>query len=198
MSGRGAAAKSLLGRRLGGHDASLDGRRARAPVPSDRPTSYIRLSMFDARPSFEDHRLDPDWWEDLAASHAGLRPEFEDDDPRYVGEQLGLLPAPKTPHEPPQDADFRALAAALRTQAESPAHVRLGSDRRGRPSMIFHFPFDELLNLAVKRLPGRRFDWEAREWSVPCMEHTAPEVAEMLACFPRLAVAPAVHALSTP
>ncbi|MEA2468660.1 MAG: SWI/SNF-related matrix-associated actin-dependent regulator of chromatin subfamily A-like protein 1, partial [Thermoleophilaceae bacterium] len=150
--------------------------------------------MFDARPSFEDARLDPDWWEDLCPSRAGLAPRFEDEDPRFVGTELGLLPPPRSPHEPPSEADFMALASALRVRAESPAHVRLGTDRRGRPSMIFRFPFDELLNLAVKRLPGRRFDWEAREWSVPCMEHTAPEVAEMLACFPRLAVAPAVSA----
>ncbi len=44
--------------------------------------------------------------------------------------------------------------------------------------MVFSFPFDEVLNLAVRRLPGRRFDWETREWTVPCMEHTAEEVAE--------------------
>jgi hypothetical protein len=150
--------------------------------------------MFDARPSFEDQRLDPDWWEDLAPARAGLKPRYDDEDPRFVGLELGLLPPPRFPDEPPSEEDFTALAAALRVHSESPAHVRLGTDRRGRPSMIFSFPFDELLNLAVKRLPGRRFDWEAREWSVPCLEHTAPEVAEMLACFPRLAVAPAVDA----
>lgn len=150
--------------------------------------------MFDAEPTFEDARLDPDWWEDLAPSRAGLKPRYEDEDPRFVGLQLGLLPPPRTPHEPPTEQDYLALVSALRVQAESPAHVRLGTDRRGRPSMVFCFPFDELLNLAVKRLPGRRFDWETREWSVPCMEHTAPEVAEMLDCFPRLKVAPAVTA----
>src|SRR3954469_9051438 len=150
--------------------------------------------MFHAEPSFEAARLDPDWWEDLAPSRAGLKAHTEDEDPRFVGLELGLLPPPRNPDEHPTAQDFAALASALRVQAESPAHVRLGIDRRGRPSMIFRFPFDELLNLAVKRLPGRRFDWETREWSVPCMEHTAPEVAEMLECFPRLRVAPAVTA----
>jgi superfamily II DNA or RNA helicase len=150
--------------------------------------------MFDTRASFEDIRMDPDWWEDLAPSRAGLKPRFEDEDPRIVGAQLGLLPPPRHPTRPPTDDDFAALAQALRAEAETPAHVRLGTDRRGRLSMVFSFPFDELLNLAVKRLPGRRFDWETRVWTVPCMEHTAPEVAEMLACFPRVAVAPAVRA----
>src|SRR3954452_494302 len=150
--------------------------------------------MFDAQPSFEAARLDPDWWEDLAPSRTGLKPHTEDEDPRLVGLELGLLPPPRNPDEHPTEQDFTALASALRVQAEATAHVRLGVDRRGRRSMIFHFPFDELLNLAVKRLPGRRFDWETREWSVPCMEHTAAEVAEMLACFPRVAVAPAVSA----
>jgi hypothetical protein len=173
------------------HDAPW----AAAPAPArqpDRPISYIRLSMFDTRARFEDVRRDPDWWEDLAPSRAGLPPRYDDEDPRLVGAALGLLPPPRRPTEPPTEHDFKALAQALRAQAETPATVRLGADRRGRPAMVFSFPFDELLNLAVKRLPGRRFDWETREWTVPCMEHTAPEVAEMLTCFPRVAVAPAV------
>ena len=149
--------------------------------------------MFDARPSFENPRLDPDWWEDLAPSRAGLKPRFHDEDPRVVGEELGLLPPPRSLDPPPNEADFAALAEALRAEAGAAAHVRLGVDRRGRPSMVFRFPFDELLNLAVKRLPGRRFDWETREWTVPCMEHTAEEVADVLACFPKLAIAPAVQ-----
>jgi hypothetical protein len=147
---------------------------------------------------FEGNRVDPDWWEEIAPARAGVPPRFDDDDPRFVGTQLGLLPPPRAPGEPPREADFLALAGALRAQSESAAHVRLGTDRRGRQSMLFSFPFDELLNLAVKRLPGRSFDWETRVWSVPCMEHTAAEVAELLACFPRVAAAPAVTAwLST-
>ena len=162
--------------------------RPRLRVVSDRGTPYIRPFMFDRA------RLDPDWWEDLAPARAGLTPAFHDDDPRVVGADLGLLAEPRSLDEPPQESDFAALAQALREAEGAAAHVRLGLDRRGRRAMVFHFPFDELLNLAVKRLPGRRFDWETREWSVPCMEHTAPEVAEMLACFPRVVVAPAVTA----
>src|SRR4051812_32093196 len=143
---------------------------------------------------FDRARLDPDWWEDVAPARAGLTPEYHDDDPRVVGADLGLLPEARSLDEPPQHEDFEALITALRGVQEAAAHVRLGFDRRGRRAMVFHFPFDELLNMAVKRLPGRRFDWETREWSVPCMEHTAAEVAEMLECFPRVTVTPAVQA----
>src|SRR3954462_15040716 len=160
----------------------------RRKVVCDRGPPYIRPFMFDRA------RLDPDWWEDVAPARAGLPPEYHDDDPRVVGADLGLLPDARSLDDPPQHEDFEALITALRQVQDTGAHVRLGFDRRGRRAMIFHFPFDELLNMAVKRLPGRRFDWETREWSVPCMEHTAPEVGEMLECFPRVSVAPAVTA----
>ncbi|MDX6642159.1 MAG: SWI/SNF-related matrix-associated actin-dependent regulator of chromatin subfamily A-like protein 1, partial [Solirubrobacteraceae bacterium] len=47
-------------------------------------------------------------------------------------------------------------------------------------------------NSAVKRLPGRWFNWETREWTVLCRPESAEEIAEMLACFPRVEVAPDV------
>ncbi len=73
-------------------------------------------------------------------------------------------------------------------QQEDTAHVRMGEDRRGRQALVFSFPFDELLNSAVKRLPGRWFNWETREWTVLCRSESAEEIAEMLACFPRVEV----------
>jgi SWI/SNF-related matrix-associated actin-dependent regulator of chromatin subfamily A-like protein 1 len=73
-------------------------------------------------------------------------------------------------------------------EEERDAHVRMGEDRRGRPALVFSFPFDELLNSAVKRLPGRWFNWETREWTVLCRSESAEEIAEMLACFPRVQV----------
>src|SRR5437868_1547625 len=72
------------------------------------------------------------------------------------------------------------------------AHVRLGLDRRGGRALIFRFEFNELLNAAVKRLPGRRFDWETREWTVPARPEFAEEFAELLAVFPRIEVDPDV------
>jgi hypothetical protein len=68
----------------------------------------------------------------------------------------------------------------------------MGRDRRGQAAIVFSFPFDEQLNSAVKRLPGRRFDWDWREWTVPCRAEAAPDIAELLACFPRVLVEPAV------
>ena len=44
----------------------------------------------------------------------------------------------------------------------------------------------------MKRLPGRWFNWETREWTVLCRPESAEEIAEMLACFPRVQVAPEV------
>jgi SWI/SNF-related matrix-associated actin-dependent regulator 1 of chromatin subfamily A len=76
---------------------------------------------------------------------------------------------------------------------ESPAitpQARLGVDRRGGPALILRFAYDELLNSAVKRLPGRRFDWEAREWIVPARAEYAEEFAELLAVFPRIEASP--------
>src|SRR3954462_7064583 len=75
---------------------------------------------------------------------------------------------------------------------EREAHVRMGEDRRGRAALVFSFPFGELLNSAVKRLPGRWFNWETPEWTVLCRPASAEEIAEMLACFPRVAVDPEV------
>src|SRR5438046_10479365 len=72
--------------------------------------------------------------------------------------------------------------------------VVLGTDRRGERALVFRFPFDELLNAAVKRLPGRRFDLERREWIVPARPEYAEELAELLAVFPRVEVAPEVSA----
>jgi SWI/SNF-related matrix-associated actin-dependent regulator of chromatin subfamily A-like protein 1 len=72
--------------------------------------------------------------------------------------------------------------------APAPPTVRLGSDRRGGTAFVFRFAFDELLNAAVKRLPGRRFDWDSREWIVPARPEYADEIAELLAVFPRIEV----------
>jgi SWI/SNF-related matrix-associated actin-dependent regulator 1 of chromatin subfamily A len=60
--------------------------------------------------------------------------------------------------------------------------------------MVFRFPFDEELNAAVKRLPGRRFDWETREWTVPCNAHAAAAVAGLLTRFPGVLAEPEVAA----
>src|ERR1700759_1921745 len=80
----------------------------------------------------------------------------------------------------------------MQSAEEPQAHVRMGEDRRGRPALVFSFPFDELLDSAVKRLPGRWVKWATREGAGVCRPESAEEIAEMLACFPRVAVAPDV------
>jgi SWI/SNF-related matrix-associated actin-dependent regulator 1 of chromatin subfamily A len=136
----------------------------------------------------------PEWWERLGAAWAGTPPRSDREDPRIVGAELGLLPeSGSLEEELPAAGDYMALAAALRAEAEAAAHVRMGEDRRGA-ALVFSFPFDELLNLAVKRLPGRRFDWEARVWTVPARSEAAEEIGELLECFPQVVVAPAVSA----
>ncbi len=142
--------------------------------------------------SHSSQRTDPAHWERLA--ELAMPPASSWDDPRVAGVDLGLLPSSSSLERPPDRADYQALAAALRAQADAAAHVRIGEDRRGRQALRFRFPFDELLNNALKRLPGRWFDWEEREWTVLCRPESAEEIAELLACFPRVAVAPAVSA----
>jgi SWI/SNF-related matrix-associated actin-dependent regulator 1 of chromatin subfamily A len=80
-----------------------------------------------------------------------------------------------------------------RTKPPAEAHVRLGVDRRGRLGLIFYSSrYDQRLHDAVKDLPGRRFDWQTYEWTVPCLPHTAPQVAAMLAKLVHLVAEPEV------
>ncbi len=142
-------------------------------------------------------RLDPEWWEALGTARAGGPARSDYEDPRVAGAELGLLPVPDSTEDPPAAHHYAALAEALRAKSAAAGHVRLGKDRRGNPAMVFSFPYDMPLNNAVRSLPGRRFDWETREWTVPCNPDWAPDVAELLEVFPRVVPAPAVsHWLS--
>jgi superfamily II DNA or RNA helicase len=57
-----------------------------------------------------------------------------------------------------------------------PDHVTLRPDRYGHEHVVFAFPYKPDVVDAVRAIPGRRFDWEAREWWVPKAEATAPYV----------------------
>jgi SWI/SNF-related matrix-associated actin-dependent regulator 1 of chromatin subfamily A len=59
-------------------------------------------------------------------------------------------------------------------------------DSAGEPVVVFVFPYDRVLVDAMRAIPGRRFDWVEREWSVPQHEVTAVYVADVLARFPSL------------
>ncbi len=83
-----------------------------------------------------------------------------------------------------------------RQECSSLAHgsVRLqGLDSRD-PEIVFAFPFDEELNAAVKRIPGRWFDWRRKNWRIPADRRRAPQIEAVLACFPALRVSPEVLA----
>src|SRR5919199_1228007 len=78
-------------------------------------------------------------------------------------------------------------------RASEPAHnVELRRDRHGQESVVFAFPYRAEVVEAVRAIPGRRFDWEAREWWAPRADATAPFVKGVLERFPILAVAPEV------
>ena len=72
--------------------------------------------------------------------------------------------------------------------------VSLLADNPREPELVFDFPFDEELNEAVKRLPGRWFDWRRKHWRVPADPRLAKSVELLLGRFARLDVDPAVSA----
>jgi hypothetical protein len=78
--------------------------------------------------------------------------------------------------------------------APSRPNVELRLASSGEPVVVFGFPYDAALVDAMRAIPGRRFDWEAREWLVPRHEVTAVYVADVLDRWPSLSVSDAVTA----
>ena len=70
--------------------------------------------------------------------------------------------------------------------------VWLLADNPRDPEIVFDFPFDEELNEAVRKLPGRWFNWRRKHWRVPADPRLAKQVAEVLETFPRLEPTPEV------
>jgi SWI/SNF-related matrix-associated actin-dependent regulator of chromatin subfamily A-like protein 1 len=76
-----------------------------------------------------------------------------------------------------------------------PVHnVVLRLNQHGVESVVFAFPYRADIVDAVRAIPGRRFDWEAKEWSAPRADATAPYVKGVLERYPELTVAPDVEA----
>jgi hypothetical protein len=74
-----------------------------------------------------------------------------------------------------------------------PAHnVELRPDRHGHEHVVFAFPYRAEMVDAVRAIPGRRFDWDAKEWWAPQADSTAPYVKGVIERFPSLLVAPGV------
>jgi SWI/SNF-related matrix-associated actin-dependent regulator 1 of chromatin subfamily A len=75
-----------------------------------------------------------------------------------------------------------------------PVHnVELRLNYHGQESVVFAFPYRADIVDAVRAIPGRRFDWEAKEWWAPRADATAPYVKGVLERHPALSVAPEVQ-----
>src|SRR4051795_2175893 len=56
----------------------------------------------------------------------------------------------------------------------------------GQRIVVLGFPYDPHIVDAVRRIPGRRFDWDAREWFAPAEDWVGVHVADVLVRFPDL------------
>jgi SNF2 family DNA or RNA helicase len=76
-----------------------------------------------------------------------------------------------------------------------PVHnVELRLNHHGQESVVFAFPYRADIVDAVRSIPGRRFDWEAKEWWAPRADATAPYVKGVLERHASLSVSPDVEA----
>jgi SWI/SNF-related matrix-associated actin-dependent regulator 1 of chromatin subfamily A len=73
-------------------------------------------------------------------------------------------------------------------------NVELRPDRHGHEHVVFAFPYRADIVDAVRAIPGRRFDWDAKEWWAPQADSTAPYVKGVIERHPSLLVAPEVTA----
>jgi superfamily II DNA or RNA helicase len=59
-------------------------------------------------------------------------------------------------------------------------------DGPGGQVVVLSFPYDAHIVAAARRIPGRRFDWDAKEWWAPVDDWVAVQVAEIVERFPEL------------
>jgi superfamily II DNA or RNA helicase len=65
-------------------------------------------------------------------------------------------------------------------------NVELRLDGTGREIVVLSFPYDVRIVEAARRIPGRRFDWDTREWWAPADDWVGAHVADIVARFPEL------------
>ncbi|MEA2249268.1 MAG: SWI/SNF-related matrix-associated actin-dependent regulator of chromatin subfamily A-like protein 1, partial [Solirubrobacteraceae bacterium] len=70
--------------------------------------------------------------------------------------------------------------------------LRRGAD--GSPIVVLVFPYDPHVVAVVRRIPGRRFDWDKREWWAPVDDWAGVQVAEVVERFPDLTTSAEVDA----
>ena len=134
---------------------------------------------------------DPDYWRALkAARNRFAMPGVAWEDPRTTAAMLGMAQRPGfDSRRPPLDEDFDWLIAQLeRRELAGAAEVWLRAAARGGEELVFAFPADQELHAAIKRLPGRRFDFTDRTWVVPAVPSLAGAVQELLEEHPWLMV----------
>jgi SWI/SNF-related matrix-associated actin-dependent regulator of chromatin subfamily A-like protein 1 len=78
--------------------------------------------------------------------------------------------------------------------APAQINVELRRDRDGAPMVVLSFPYDPHVVAAVRSIPGRRFDWDTREWSAKVDDWTGAHVADVLQRFPDLTTSAEVDA----
>jgi SWI/SNF-related matrix-associated actin-dependent regulator of chromatin subfamily A-like protein 1 len=79
-------------------------------------------------------------------------------------------------------------------EADPVNNVELRRDRHGHESVVFSFPYVREVVDAVRAIPGRRFDWDRKEWWALQADGTAPYVKGVIERHDWLKVAPEVDA----
>ena len=75
-----------------------------------------------------------------------------------------------------------------------PVHnVELRPDPVGNLAVVFAFPYQPEIVDAMRGIPGRRFDWQTKEWWAPRADAVAPYIRGVLERHPSLSVAPDVE-----
>jgi SWI/SNF-related matrix-associated actin-dependent regulator 1 of chromatin subfamily A len=77
------------------------------------------------------------------------------------------------------------MQSPMREVPDEP-NVALRPAADGGQEVVLAFPYDGHLVAAVRTLPGRRFDWDRREWSAPADGWVAAKLAEILRFRPEL------------
>jgi hypothetical protein len=73
-------------------------------------------------------------------------------------------------------------------------NVELRAGERGATIVVLGFPYDAHIVNVVRGIPGRRFDWEAKEWWALVDDWVGVHVAEVLERFPDLTASEEVDA----